>query len=198
VARPLDGACYTHGIMADDLGTQVLFGPAQTVARTRPLPPGLGASIPGAPDLKKPVRHEPVQGVDLATYARVAAGIAEQRRPQDEVLREAGIDEGDWIDAERTWLLRIAASLLQGDVALIEQYEQLYIEAQDALGPPGPSRPFEDYARIMAQIQRGAPAARVLQAEGLSLADWARLHRSWSKRAAQDPHLAALLADLSR
>jgi hypothetical protein len=106
-------------------------------------------------------------------------------RPQ--VLREAGIDEMSWLEVEKTWLLRIAVSLMRGETALATEFDELHSRAQDALGSGDRPRSVEEYAEIVARIERGAEPSQVLAAQGLTPPAWARLQRGWTKRLAADP-----------
>jgi hypothetical protein len=143
--------------------------------------------FPGGPDPEKPVPREPVRGVDLVGYAALAARLAEQREPRGAVLQVAGLDEPAWMEIERTWMMRIGLSALQGDTSLLREYDEAYLAAQGSLGPAEPTRTLEEYAAIVARIERGEPPPQVFAAAGLSLADFARLQRAWAPRIAQDP-----------
>lgn len=146
--------------------------------------------LPGGPDPAGPVPRSPVDGIDLAGYARIAAALAERSTPRARVLAEHRLDELRWLEVEKTWLLRVAAAALQGDLALGEELDRAYAAAQAALGPPEPARSLEEYAVLSARIEAGEPAPVVLAGAGLSLSDWARLSRAWAAAMAGDPALA--------
>lgn len=158
-------------------------------------PPKVPA-FPGGPDPNAPVPRDAVDGVDLKTYARISAELAERKAPSAEVLRRFLLDEIRWIDIEKTWLLRVAVAGMQGDMTLGQELDAAYTEAQAALGPSDPTRSLEQYAALLARIESGQPPATVLAADGLSLADWARLQRAWTMRAVNDAGLAATLRAL--
>jgi hypothetical protein len=151
---------------------------------TPPIP-----QFPGGPDPTKPVPRDPVDGVDLRRYAYLSALLAEKKAPRDKTLADAGLADDQWNGIEQTWMLRIGVAALQGDVSMAREYGDLYTEAQDAYGPKEPTRSMEEYAAVMARIESGEPAPRVIAANGLSLADWARLHRAWAARIAADGEL---------
>lgn len=156
------------------------------------LPP----QLPGGPDPTKPVPRDPVDGVDLAACARIAAEVSERAEPRATVLARAGLDELRWAEVEKTWMLRIAVALLQNDLGLGQEYDRLFAEAQQALGPSEPTRPLDGYASLVARIEKGEPAGIVVASEGLTLAEWTRLQRAWTSRIARDAALGATFREL--
>ncbi|WP_437708927.1 hypothetical protein WMF45_32305 [Sorangium sp. So ce448] len=146
--------------------------------------------LPGGPDPAQPVPRSPVEGVDLPTYARISAELAEAPAERARVLSSYGLDEIRWMDVERTWLLRVATAALKADLSLGQDLDLAYAAAQAALGPPAPAMPLEDYARLAARIEAGEPPGVVLAGAGLSLAAYTRLQRAWTARLAADPALA--------
>lgn len=146
--------------------------------------------FPGGPPPDAPVPNDPIEGVDLATYARIAADLAEGNTPRLAILRACGLDEAAWLRIEQGHLIRIATAALREDTSRVEELDRLYIAAQDALGPTDPSRPLDRYAWLVGRIERGEDPAVVARSEGLSLPDWARLQRAWTRRLADDPALA--------
>ena len=148
----------------------------------RPLP-----QFPGGPDPSQPVPRTPVDGVDLETYARIAATLAERPGARGATLAEHRLDESRWMEIEKTWLLRVATASLQKDLSLGEELDRAYTAAQASLGPTDPTRSLEEYAKLMARIEGGEDVASVARSAGMSLGDWARLSRAWTARLAQDP-----------
>ena len=112
------------------------------------------------------------------------------------MLRRFQLDELRWVDIEKTWLLRVAVAGMQGDLALGQELDAAYTEAQAKLGPTEPTRSLAQYAALCARIEGGESAATVLAGDKLSLADWARLQRAWTKRVVDDPGLADPLRSL--
>ncbi len=142
--------------------------------------------LPGGPPADAPIPSDPVDGVDLQTYALISAHLAEGVDPRDRVLHMHRLDETRWLHIEQTHLLRIASATLRGDRSRAEEFDRLYLEAQDALGPVEPSRPLDRYAQLVARIERGDNPGLVAKQDGLSLADFGRLSRAWTRRLAQD------------
>jgi hypothetical protein len=93
--------------------------------------------FPGGPDPTQPVPRTPVDGVDLATYARVASALAAQPRARAQVLAEHRLDEMRWLEVEKTWLLRVAVASLQGDLSLGEELDRAQQEARSKRGDGG-------------------------------------------------------------
>ena len=144
-------------------------------------------AFPGGPDPSQPVPREAIEGFDLPRYARVSARLAEGKEPREQVLAAEGITERGWAHIELTWMLRIATALLQGDTSLPTEFNGLYVEAQDVLGPTDPTLSLDQYAHMVAQLEGGADPLEVFAHYGITLADSARLQRAWNKRLAQDP-----------
>ena len=144
--------------------------------------------LPGGPDPAEPIPREPVRGIDLETYARIAAELAERREPRAAVLGRRALSESHWLEIEKSWLLRVATAALAGDAAFGQEVDRWFMAAQDASGSSAePARSVEDYARLMVRIEAGDDLGVLLAAEKLSPADWARLQRAWTKRIAADP-----------
>ncbi|MFO0761952.1 MAG: hypothetical protein U0359_36265 [Byssovorax sp.] len=95
---------------------------------TKPLP-----AFPGGPDPSAPIPTTPVEGLDLAAFARASARLADRSRPRAATLAELGLDEVRWATIEQTWMLRIAAALLKQDLALPTAYENALAEARRGL-----------------------------------------------------------------
>ena len=144
------------------------------------------AKIPGVPDPSKAVPRDPVSGYDLAAYVAVAARLAEHREPRPTVLAAYGLDDMRWLEIEKTWLLRLGISALKQDLSLIEEYDRLYVAAQDALGSTEPTRSLDEYAKILAELTIGRDPTEVFSAAKLSIADWSRLQRAWTRRMVND------------
>jgi hypothetical protein len=144
-------------------------------------------AFPGGPDPSKPVPREAVEGFDLSRYAKLSARLAEGKERRDLVLSAEGLTERSWAHVELTWMLRIATEMLHGDTQLALEFDRLYVEAQDSLGPTDPVLPLDRYAHLVAQLEGGRDPVEAFHEHGLSLADAARLQRAWTKRLAQDP-----------
>lgn len=155
------------------------------VADPRPPVP----KLPGGPDPAEPVPRTPVDGIDLATYARVGVRLAMRTGPRDATLAAEGLTEARWLSIETQWLLRIAVALLKEDVALGREYEEAVAAAQAALAPAEPARSMEDYAVMVAAIEGGQDPAAVLGAAKMSAGEWGNLQRAWTERLARDPAL---------
>lgn len=147
--------------------------------------------LPGGPDPEQPVPRDPVAGVDLAAFARIAAGLAEAPASRAAVLAGAGLDEARWLEVEKTWLLRLAVAGLQGDVALLQEHDAAVLAAQAEIAAGAPPLPLEEYARIVAALEGGRDPSAFLAEAKLSAARFAQSHRAWAARLAADPALAA-------
>jgi hypothetical protein len=143
--------------------------------------------FPGGPDPNLPIPREAVEGYDLPRYTQVSARLAEGKEPREGVLASEKLTERGWAHVELTWMLRIASALLAGDQTLALEFDRLYVEAQDSLGPTEPTLPLDKYAVLVAQLEGGREPMEAFAEHGLSLADAARLQRAWTRRLAHDP-----------
>lgn len=147
--------------------------------------------LPGGPDPNQLVPRAPVDGIDLATYATIAAQLAAGAEPRAAVLTRAGTSEARWLEVEKTWLLRMATALLQGDFGLQQEHEAATAAAQAALAPETPVMPLEGYAEIVAGIEAGRAPVEVLSGAGLTLGAFMHQQRAWAARIAADKALAS-------
>jgi hypothetical protein len=137
-----------------------------------------------------------VHGIDLDTYAGIAAEVAERPQDKSRILAAHQLAEMRWLEVEKTWLLRVATAALQNDLSLGEDLDRAYSAAQAALGAVEPTRPIEEYAGILARIESGHEVPAVLAQAKLSLGDWARLQRAWTARIVKDPALGKAFRNL--
>ena len=147
--------------------------------------------LPGGPKPGEPIPTDPIDGIDFATYARISAILAEKRGPRKNVLAANNLDEIRWAFVEQGFMIRIATAALRGDMSLVMELDRLYVEAQDQLGETEPTRPLDQYAGLVARMESGEGPPEVLASDKLSLADWARLQRAWTRRLAQDAELTS-------
>jgi len=153
-------------------------------------------TFPGGPDPNQPIPREAVEGYDLERYARLSARLAEGREPREGILATEKLTERGWANIELTWMLRIATALLAGDQSLALEFDRLYVEAQDSLGPTDPTLPLDKYAHLVAQLEGGRDPTEAFAEHGLSLADAARLQRAWTRRLAQDPAMTETFREM--
>jgi hypothetical protein len=138
----------------------------------------------------------PEPALPLATYAAIAAELAEQREPRRDVLDRHDLDEGTWMVEERAWLETIADRATAGDGTIAARYGELFVEAQDRLAAPDEaSRGAAEYAGIRVAMEDGEEPMKELEARSISLAAWMRLERRMARAMADD---AALAEDVER
>jgi hypothetical protein len=129
----------------------------------------------------------PQPSLALEVYAAIAAEIAEQREPLGQVLERRGLDQHAWALEERAWLERMAQAAMEGDAALAAEWGDHFVAAQDALGKrEEQDAMIHEYAAVTAELERADDPMVVLGRWGLSLAEWLRLDRHWSRCAASD------------
>jgi hypothetical protein len=89
--------------------------------------------LPGGPNPAEPVPRTAVDGVGLEAFAEISASLAARIETRAAVLARAGLSEPRWIAVETTWMLRIAAALMQQDPSLGQDYDALFREAMERL-----------------------------------------------------------------
>ncbi len=154
-------------------------------------------SIPGF-DEDQPIPTDPVEGVDLLSYAAVSAELVEDPAARVHVLGLHGLTERQWLRVEQTWLLRVAAAALRRDLSLANAYDEAFTRTQATLGLTDPTHSLEQYAQLVARLGRGQTAGAVLADAQMTLPAWSRLHRVWSSRLAQDEQLHQNFQDMVR
>ncbi|MEP7121896.1 MAG: DUF2169 domain-containing protein [Byssovorax sp.] len=137
---------------------------------------------------------DPVIPLDL--YAVICAELGEREEPRADTLRRHGLDEDDWTIEERAWSTTMATASADDDGALLVEFAQLLVAAQEGLGTPQENeRTLADYARVLVAMERRDPA-RVLDAERMTLPVWMRLDRRFGGAARADTAVRAELDDL--
>jgi hypothetical protein len=130
--------------------------------------------------------------IPLAAYAAVSAELSEDREPRHVVLARYRLDEASWAVQERAWLEKMADRTMQGDATLAVAYGELFMAAQDRLARPEEAgRTLEDYAGMLAAVERHGDITDALKPWSMTLAEWMRLDRTWSARAEADPTVTA-------
>jgi hypothetical protein len=135
----------------------------------------------------------PDPAIPLDLYATISAELGEREEPRAETLKRHGLDEDDWTIEERAWSTTMARASADDDGALLVEFAQLLVAAQEGLGTPRESeRTLGDYARLLAAMEREDPA-RVLAAERMTLPVWMRLDRRLGGAARADAEVRAEL-----
>lgn len=131
----------------------------------------------------------------LEQYAAISAELAEWPQDRGETLARHDFDEDSWAVEERGWLETMARAAMDGDAGLAERYGDLFVEAQDALSTPAEqTQTLAEYAEIHAAMDAVPDPDVVLTERKLTLAQWLRMERRWSRAAAADPAVAEELA----
>lgn len=176
------------------IGAQ-LFSVAAPVAPAEP-PPMLGAPLfelatakaagsGEAPTIASgPVTLE-TDPVSIERCAAIAAAIAEQREPRDEVLASNGLTSDAWRLVEDHWTKAIAADAKSSPARLLGAYDAAYVAAIESFR--GPVTP-EEYGRLLHAMKAGKVNDALV---GLRIQRTAmtRLMRVWTRKLAEDPQL---------
>ena len=143
---------------------------------------GEGAASP-------PIEAEPVtvetDPVTIERCAAIAAEIAEQRRPRDEVLGAHGLTNEAWVAVEERWTKAIAADGKGSAARLLGAYDAAYVAAIESFRGPVTA---EEYGRLLHAMKAGKVNEALV---GLRIQRTAmtRLMRVWTKKLAEDPQL---------
>lgn len=143
--------------------------------------------LPGGPDPSAPFPTGAIRGIDARSCGYLAGSCALAPKARATLLARHGLDEASFRDVELTWMLRLAASLLGGDMTLRAEYDEGYAQASSEA--PAPALTLEEYAAVVAGIEAGRSPAVVLAEANLSLASFATTQRDWAPRIAVDPRL---------
>ncbi len=124
--------------------------------------------------------------IDLATYAKISADLAEGDVPYRDILTLYGIDDAAWNAATLDWNRKLAeTSSEEGDANLAVRFSDLFSAAQDAKKPIAPLD-VNGWADLVTDVESiGLP--RALGRRQLSHADYFRLVRHWAKAISHDP-----------
>ncbi len=143
----------------------------------------------------------PLPAIPLASYATIAAELAEQREPRDRVLARHDLDAYRWDVEDRAWAEAMAEPPPDDDdprEAIAEGYARLFVEAQDRLATPEEAAiTAEKYADLSVAMETEEPP-KVLAAAGMGLGAFQRLDRRMRTRAAAEPAFAEELEELMR
>lgn len=143
----------------------------------------------------------PVEGVDLKTWARLQAGVANGGN-FDALLAQAGIDRARWDRVSAEWMARMQTDTT---FTIANEYGAAFAGAGQgqfgaqaahaaAVGVGGDlsdePMPFERWVEVMeaqnAAAERGEDAAAVLRQFGLSVMDFSNASMFWSKKQQQE------------
>jgi hypothetical protein len=148
--------------------------------------PAIAAGNGGeAPTLESdPVTLES-EPVTIERCATIAAAIAEQREPRDEILAAHGLTNEAWLTVEDRWTKAIAADAKGSPPRLLGAYDAAYIAAIESFRGPVTA---EEYGRLLHAMKAGK-VNEALVALRIQRTAMTRLMRVWTKKLAEDPQL---------
>jgi hypothetical protein len=166
---------------------------AQPAAPAEP-PPMLGAPLF---DLATAARGDEAKAIDpdpetldtdpvsIERCAAIAAAIAEQREPRDEVLAANGFTSEAWELVEEHWTRAIAADAKSSPARLLGAYDAAYVAAIEAFRGPVTA---EEYGRLLHAMKAGK-VNEALAGLRIHRTAMTRLMRVWTRKLAEDPQL---------
>jgi hypothetical protein len=126
-------------------------------------------------------------GFPLERYAALAAALAEQRAPREDLLGAEHLDERAWSAIDRHWSEAIKRDGKQATGKLRRAYDAAYVAAVERFR--GPITPAE-YARLALAGERGL-TDQVLDDLGIQRLARMSVIRVWTTRMAADARLRA-------
>jgi len=129
----------------------------------------------------------PPANVSMATHAVVAATLAEGGASHAKVLASMGLTETQWNESTLYWMAKLAEDAQQrgAEAQLAIEYSTAFAEAQTAAAPVIAMTP-EEWAHLTVEIQVEGSTGEPLARRDLSLADYLRLVRDFSRRLSTD------------
>lgn len=135
--------------------------------------------------------YEPIEGISLEKYARVAVEL--HRTPSekmDETAEAMGIPAGRLTAIAEGWNARMVQY-----PEVVTRYSELYQQGMKDAGIEAPDISLEQYADILKQ-GRTRPINEILPEFGLNMQTFAMVSGQWIEKMSADTTLAAKLAEL--
>jgi hypothetical protein len=130
--------------------------------------------------------------ISLEKYAFISAALAEGREPRGETLKAHGFDEDSFLLEERGWLMTMSEAAMKGDPEPATRYSDLFIKAQDDLtGPNEGKETLDEYVGLKVELEDADDLSKALAERQMTLAQWLRMDRRWTRRALADQALEA-------
>jgi hypothetical protein len=149
----------------------------------------LAAATPAGSGQAEAIESDPVtletDPISIERCAAIAAAIAEQREPRDELLAANGLTSDAWKLVEDHWIKAIAADAKSSPAKLLGAYDAAYVAAIEAFRGPVTA---EEYGRLLHAMKAGKVNEALV---GLRIHRTAmtRLMRVWTRKLAEDPQL---------
>jgi hypothetical protein len=134
---------------------------------------------------------EPAQPppMSLDRYAAIIDALGHAPSDLDETLASLGISEAEWDEADDYWQYRMSeedsdepSELLSRFVGSLEQLQQRH---------QGQSLDFDDWLSVMKSVQQGCALMEILEARGLSLAEFLSAQTRLMKELPKNPEWMA-------
>jgi hypothetical protein len=144
---------------------------------------------------KYEVWEKPIEpSISLEKYALISAALAEEREPRKETLKAYGFDEDSFLMEERGWLTTMSEAAMKGDSEPATRYSELFVKAQDGLAGPNEGREtIEEYVAIKVELDDADDLMKALTDRKMTLAQWMRMDRRWTRWALDDRVLEAAI-----
>ncbi len=184
------------GVQAPRIETPKTMLDAETTTDSGSEAPVIDAPKAEAPRTQPPATEaapEPMRDeLDLEECAAVRAELGMRGAVKSEVLFKHRLEEATWVKIERQHLKAIDEKSQEGDMSLLDRYDDAYVEAQNRLWSTPVGEP--EFARLQVAKETGR-LANLLEELGVSRADLMRLERVWRRRQKNDASLADRLED---
>ncbi len=160
------GIPRAHFVLAEELGREPDPAAAEVlhVARFEAM------EVAAAPEL------------DIRTYARISAELAEGRPPREQVLAKHGLTEEAWAVEERAHVQLLADRANYGDVENAVVFGDAFVAAQEELADPREADwTVEQHGLLTAQLESTRDVPTTLADHGLVLGAYLRIERRIAK-----------------
>ncbi|MGH2710792.1 MAG: hypothetical protein ACRDH9_06280 [Actinomycetota bacterium] len=135
--------------------------------------------------------YEPIEGISLEKYARVAVELHRTTQEKmDEAAEALGIPAGRLTAIAEGWNKRMT-----DHPEVVHKYSELYQKGMKDAGIEAPDISIEQYADILRQ-GRTRPITEILPEFGLNMQTFAMVSGQWIEKMSGDPQIAAKLAGL--
>ncbi len=159
--------------------------PDDAVSSQRPARAKVVASEPLAPEAPETDRL-----IELEEQAQLAARIAARPDERHAILRDAKLRPDHYEASAKSHQEAMGQETSRGRSALLRRYDEAYVAEQSRLR--GGDLDDAMYARLSVAAERGQ-APRALADAGLTMPDFMRLQRVFTRRSAEDAAVAARL-----
>jgi hypothetical protein len=129
----------------------------------------------------------------LEHYAAIKAELYDGKDDLATVLKRHAVSDERWRDHERAQAMAVAREASRGNVQLAAAIRRAILDAREKRAPSKHGMTVEQFAELRVAVEEADDPDALLEARGLTAAQWQRRLREWSERAKADGVVAAEL-----